>query len=88
MSSSRTGDDGPGVATPPTSVRQVPNQPATPKHGVRVPDERWEAAGTKARGDGHTLSSVINLLLEGYIRGDFVIRPAPKKKRGPATPER
>ena len=57
-----------GVATPGPSVRCVPNQPATPKHGVRVPDELWQAAKRAAADNGETLTDVILRALKRYVR--------------------
>jgi hypothetical protein len=46
----------------------VPNQPKTPKHGVRVPDELWEAAKRAASDNGETLTAVILRALKRYVR--------------------
>jgi predicted HicB family RNase H-like nuclease len=46
----------------------VPNQPATPKHGVRVPDELWEAAKKAASDQGETVTDVIVRALKRYVR--------------------
>jgi predicted transcriptional regulator len=46
----------------------VPNQPATPKHGVRVPDELWRAAQRVAKDRGETVTAVILRALERYVR--------------------
>jgi len=46
----------------------MPNQPATPKRGVRIPDELWQAAMRVARDRGETLSQVIRRALERYVR--------------------
>jgi hypothetical protein len=46
----------------------VPNQPATPKHGVRVPDELWRAALRVAHDRGETLTDVIVRALRRYVR--------------------
>lgn len=46
----------------------VPNQPATRKHGVRVPDELWSAAMKKAHDRGETLTAVIIRALTRYVR--------------------
>lgn len=56
------------MATPAPSVRRVPNQPATPKHGVRVPDELWQAAKRAAADNGETVTDVIRRALERYVR--------------------
>lgn len=46
----------------------MPNQPATPNHSVRVPDERWKPAEAKAADNGMNMSELINMLLEEYGR--------------------
>jgi hypothetical protein len=46
----------------------VPNQPATPKHGVRVPDELWQAVKQKAYANGETITDVIIRALKRYLR--------------------
>lgn len=56
------------MATPGTTVPPVPNQPATNKHGVRVPEELWRAAMTKAHDRGETLTAVIIRALTRYVR--------------------
>jgi hypothetical protein len=56
------------VATPAPSVTLVPNQPRTPKHGVRVPDDLWRAAKRVAEDRGETLTAVIVRALERYVR--------------------
>lgn len=47
---------------------RVPNQPATPKHGVRIPDELWQAAKRVARDRGETVTAVIIRSLKRYVR--------------------
>lgn len=56
------------MATPATTVSRVPNQPATPKHGVRVSDELWDAAKRAANDNGETVSDVVRRALERYVR--------------------
>ena len=56
------------MATPGASVARVPNQPATPKHGVRVPDELWDAAKRAARDNGETITDVVRRALDRYVR--------------------
>jgi hypothetical protein len=46
----------------------VPNQPATPTHTVRVDDDLWNAALTKAHDEGTTLTDVIVRALKAYLR--------------------
>jgi len=45
-----------------------PNQPKTPKHGVRVPDELWQAVKVKAKQRGETITDVIVRALRRYLR--------------------
>lgn len=46
----------------------MPNQPATPTHSVRVPDEIWDAAVAKAAAEGTTVTEVILAALERFLR--------------------
>lgn len=46
----------------------VPNQPKTPKHGVRVPDDLWQAVKIKAKKQGETITDVIIRALKRYLR--------------------
>jgi len=46
----------------------VPNQPATPKRGVRIPDELWEAVKRIAADRGETVTDVIIRALKRYVR--------------------
>ncbi|WP_338182971.1 hypothetical protein [Jatrophihabitans sp.] len=48
----------------------MPNAPKTPKHGVRVSDDIWQAALRRAHGNGETLTAVIVRFLVRYGRGD------------------
>lgn len=49
----------------------APNQPGTPKHGVRISDDLWGAAMRKAHDNGETLTDVIIRLLTRYVRGYY-----------------
>lgn len=49
-------------------MRRVPNQPATPKRSVRVPDELWEAVMRVAHDQGETVTDVIIRALIRYVR--------------------
>lgn len=49
-------------------VWQVPNQPSTPNHTLRVDDELWQAALRKAHERGETLTDVIVRALKLYLR--------------------
>lgn len=46
----------------------MPNQPKTPKHGVRVPDDLWQAVKEKAKDRGETITDVIVRALKRYLR--------------------
>lgn len=46
----------------------MPNQPKTRKHGIRVPEELWDAAMLKAHDEGTTLTAVIIAALNRYLR--------------------
>lgn len=58
---------GTGVATPRHSVPRVPNKPATPKRGVRIPDDLWEAVKRVAADRGETVTDVIIRALKRYV---------------------
>lgn len=55
------------MATPAPSVPRVPNQPRTPKHGVRIPQDLWDAAKRVAADRGETLTDVIIRALKRYV---------------------
>lgn len=44
----------------------MPNQPKTPQRTVRVPDDVWKAAQSKAAERGENLSDVIRKALARY----------------------
>lgn len=44
------------------------NQPKTPKHGVRVPDDLWQAVKRKAHDQGETITDVVIRALQRYLR--------------------
>ena len=46
----------------------MPNKPATPIRGIRVPDELWQAAQRVASDRGETVSEAVRRLLERYVR--------------------
>jgi len=46
----------------------VPNQPKTPTHSVRVPQELWDAVRAKAKKRGETVTDVILRALKAYLR--------------------
>lgn len=46
----------------------MPNQPKTPARGVRVPDDLWRAAKTKAAANGETVTGIIIRALERYVK--------------------
>lgn len=45
-----------------------PNVPKTPKHGVRIPDDLWQAVKVKAKAQGETITDVIIRALKRYLR--------------------
>jgi predicted HicB family RNase H-like nuclease len=47
----------------------MPNAPKTPSRNVRVPDDLWHAAMSKALDRGESLSDVIRRALENYVKG-------------------
>jgi hypothetical protein len=47
----------------------MPNAPKTPSRNVRVPDDLWHAAMSKALDRGESLSDVIRRALEKYVKG-------------------
>lgn len=46
----------------------MPNQEATPRRTVRIPDELWEAVKRKAVDEGKTVTEVIVQALTRYVR--------------------
>ena len=56
------------MATPGPNVARVPNKPSTPKHGIRVPDELWQAVKRKAHDEGETITDVVIRALKRYLR--------------------
>jgi hypothetical protein len=56
------------VATPTPTLAAVPNQPKTPKRGVRIPDDLWQAVKEKAKDQGETVTDVIIRALKRYLR--------------------
>jgi hypothetical protein len=46
----------------------VPNQEATPRRTLRIPDEIWEEALRIARDRGETVTDVVLRALKRYIR--------------------
>lgn len=54
-------------------AKRKPGRPATgqtPTHGVRIPDERWEAMERKAKAAGSTRTKAINDLAAWYVNED------------------
>ena len=45
----------------------MPNQPKTPGHTIRVPDDEWQAARDKAAENGETMTGVIRRALQSYV---------------------
>jgi LDH2 family malate/lactate/ureidoglycolate dehydrogenase len=45
-----------------------PNQPATPTHSIRIPDEIWDAAVKKAADEGTTVTEVVLKALKRFLR--------------------
>ena len=56
------------MATPADTVSPVPNKPGTPKHGVRVPDDLWQAVKAKASDNGETITDVVIRAFKRYLR--------------------
>lgn len=50
------------------SMDEVPNQPATPTHTIRVDDDLWQAVVRKAHDQGETLTDVAIRALRAYLR--------------------
>ena len=53
----------------------MPNQPKTPTHSVRVPQDVWDAAQERAKSRGETLTDAINRFLKRYGKEDRPPRP-------------
>jgi len=47
----------------------MPNQPKTPGHTIRVPDDEWVPARDKAAENGETMTDVIRRALRRYVTG-------------------
>jgi hypothetical protein len=45
----------------------MPNQPKTPGHTIRVPDDEWLPARDKATENGETMTGVIRKALQSYV---------------------
>lgn len=45
----------------------TPNQPKTPARNIRVSDELWSAARTKADREGTTVTAVLVAFLEQWV---------------------
>lgn len=52
----------------PDTVTRVPNQPKTPLHSFRCPDELWDAAKAKADEKGEPLADVLRRALSRYVK--------------------
>lgn len=52
---------------PVDTLASVPNQPKTPIHCIRCPDELWSAAQQKATAEGRNITSVLRSFLEEYV---------------------
>lgn len=46
----------------------MPNQEATPRRTLRIPDELWEAVKRKAADEGETVTDVVIRALQRYLR--------------------
>ena len=51
----------------------MPNQPKTPGHTVRVPDDEWIPARDKAAEEGETMTDVIRAGLRRYVLGALIV---------------
>ena len=56
-------------SAPTDGLGPLPNAPKTPLRNVRVPDDLWDAAMSKALDRGENLSEVIRRALEKYVKG-------------------
>jgi hypothetical protein len=57
--------------------------PDTPRLGIRMSYEEWDAAHTKAQAEGETHTAVLARLLAGYLAGnaqDLYNLPGPTRK--------
>lgn len=60
------------------SEKRRPGRPATgetPGHNVKMPKERWDRLGEKAKDAGSDRSKVINELAAWYVREDGAALP-------------
>jgi len=51
----------------------MPNQPKTPGHTIRVPDDEWLPAKDKAAEKGETMTDVIRRGLRKYVSGALAV---------------
>lgn len=49
-------------------IRRVPNQPKTPVHGFRIPDEMYTEVKRLAARNGESISEVVRRCLAAYVR--------------------
>jgi len=49
-------------------LRWVPNQPRTPGHTFRIPDDLWDALRERADERGETVTAVVLRALRAYLR--------------------
>lgn len=51
-----------------TAIRWgVPNQPKTPVHGLRIPDQEWEALKAEAGIRGETVTDLVRRVLREHL---------------------
>lgn len=52
----------------PIRLARVPNQPKTPLHSFRCPDDLWDAAKAKAEERGEVWSEELRKMVERYVK--------------------
>lgn len=69
MTPARLGDMSPDMTSDmTTTIQRVPNQPKTPMHSFRCPDELWKAAVEVAAERDETVAELLRKALERYVK--------------------
>lgn len=50
---------------------ETPSKPETRVRHVRIPDDPWVPAATRANDEGETISTVVRILLRRYAKGEI-----------------
>lgn len=50
---------------------ETPSKPESRVRHVRIPDDPWITAATRANEEGETISTVVRILLRKYAKGEI-----------------